>query len=218
MKGYTIFMKKIVCYGDSNTFGFNPKTLGRYDNSLLWTNILSKKLQDTCEVYNEGQNGRTTAFDRSDNEEANGLDSLIPILKKYRTVDLLIFMLGTNDCSCELDLSIDDIKNGMEKLIITSRNYLKESQGYIPKILIIVPAKILSNYKGTLFESQINDETLVKTKSLGKPYKELADKYDCLYLDCTNEIEVTTIDCEHLTENGHNKLAELIYNKIKNVI
>ena len=33
-------MKKILCYGDSNTFGFNPENGKRFDNLTRWSGIL----------------------------------------------------------------------------------------------------------------------------------------------------------------------------------
>ena len=39
-------MKKILCYGDSNTFGFNPTDLTRYNEDQRWSGILKNKLAD----------------------------------------------------------------------------------------------------------------------------------------------------------------------------
>ena len=70
----------VVCYGDSNTYGYDPRGYfgGQYDHP--WPELLSEMLG--CTVLNWGENGRE-----------------IP----KRTVDfpadtdLLIIMLGTND-------------------------------------------------------------------------------------------------------------------------
>jgi lysophospholipase L1-like esterase len=35
---------KILCYGDSNTWGYNPKDSSRFDESKRWTGILKKIL------------------------------------------------------------------------------------------------------------------------------------------------------------------------------
>ena len=39
-------MKTVVCYGDSNTYGYNPNTGSRYDESIIWTSILQNKLKE----------------------------------------------------------------------------------------------------------------------------------------------------------------------------
>lgn len=37
-------MKKILCYGDSNTFGYNPANGLRFDENNRWSGILKSTL------------------------------------------------------------------------------------------------------------------------------------------------------------------------------
>ena len=71
---------KVVCFGDSNTYGYDPRGYfgGRYD--WPWPKILAEKLP--CTVLNWGENGREIP--------AKALD--LPA-----DTDLLMVMLGTND-------------------------------------------------------------------------------------------------------------------------
>ena len=71
---------KIICFGDSNTYGYDPRGYwgGRYDHP--WPEILSEMLG--CIVENWGENGRMIPV--------NAQDYLVD-------ADLLIVMLGTND-------------------------------------------------------------------------------------------------------------------------
>ena len=55
--------RRIVCFGDSNTWGYNPATEERYDEDVRWTGILAELLGDGYRVVEEGQNGRTVATD-----------------------------------------------------------------------------------------------------------------------------------------------------------
>ena len=55
-------MKKIICYGDSNTFGYNPKDGSRFDENIRWTSLLQKNLGVEYEVINEGMCDRTGTF------------------------------------------------------------------------------------------------------------------------------------------------------------
>ena len=52
-------MKNILCYGDSNTFGFNTKDGSRYDENTRWTAVLQKNLGAEYNVINEGMPNRT---------------------------------------------------------------------------------------------------------------------------------------------------------------
>ena len=54
-------MKTILCFGDSNTYGYRPDTGKRYAEDTRWTGILREKLKDRkIEVIEEGLVGRTT--------------------------------------------------------------------------------------------------------------------------------------------------------------
>lgn len=56
-------MKTILCYGDSNTWGYNPDGSGRYPKHIRWTSVLQKELGENFDVIPEGLNGRTTVWD-----------------------------------------------------------------------------------------------------------------------------------------------------------
>ena len=73
---------KVVCFGDSNTYGYDPRGYfgGRYGADSRWVDILAMKTGWT--VHNIGQNGRE-------------IPSAAPNLPA--DTDLLIVMLGTND-------------------------------------------------------------------------------------------------------------------------
>lgn len=71
---------KVVCFGDSNTWGYDPRDFfgGSYD--ATWPDLLQKKTG--WNVCNWGENGR----------EIPGSPVIFPV-----DMDLLILMLGTND-------------------------------------------------------------------------------------------------------------------------
>jgi len=71
---------RIICFGDSNTYGYDPRGYfgSRYDHP--WPEILAEKLN--CTILNWGENGRVIPS-KSINYPAD--------------TDLLIVMLGTND-------------------------------------------------------------------------------------------------------------------------
>ena len=55
--------KNILCFGDSNTHGYNSKTGGRFTRQERWTSLLQKQLGDAYYVIEEGLSGRTTSFE-----------------------------------------------------------------------------------------------------------------------------------------------------------
>lgn len=50
---------KVVCIGDSNTYGYDPRSYwgDRYPKDSRWVDLLAT--QTGWEVYNQGENGRT---------------------------------------------------------------------------------------------------------------------------------------------------------------
>ena len=55
-------MKTILCYGDSNTWGWDPISESRFDKDVRWPGVLRKALGDDYEVISEGLPGRTTIW------------------------------------------------------------------------------------------------------------------------------------------------------------
>ena len=116
-------LKRIMCFGDSNTWAFKPgsfdpkTTLGkRYNENERWTYLLSKALPNWV-VIEEGLNGRTTMFDdlKAGKPYRNGLAHLPMCLETHYPLDLVLFMLGSNDlraCSRSIiDAMISAYKN-----------------------------------------------------------------------------------------------------------
>lgn len=90
---------RILCYGDSNTWGYISGTdHQRYGNNERWTKILTSLLGDKFEIIEEGLNSRTlTSNDtRPGKEGKNGYEYLLPCLDTHDPIDLVVLMLGTN--------------------------------------------------------------------------------------------------------------------------
>ena len=90
-------MTAILCYGDSNTWGYQASTqerLGRWDR---WPGVLQRELGDDVHVIEEGQNGRTTVFDVPFEPNRNGLTFLPVALQTHAPLDVVVIDLATND-------------------------------------------------------------------------------------------------------------------------
>ena len=93
-------MKTVLCYGDSNTYGYDPRSGLRYPASVRWTCRLATLLGPDYHVIEEGCNGRTTVFDDPIEGWKNGLGYLKPCLNSHKPVDIVILMLGPEDHPC----------------------------------------------------------------------------------------------------------------------
>lgn len=209
-------MQTVLCYGDSNTYGYNPE-LGRrsrYNKDKRWPTILQNLLGSEFEVIAEGLNGRTTAYDRPGFPWKNGVTALPAIMGSHKPIDYLVFMLGTNDCNLEMGLSSEDIASGMETLVQTAGEMAMIQQERIPTIIVISPSPILEDYESSPFAGEIDLSSVRKSREIANLYKNICIKYNCIYID-GSPAQVSTIDSEHLTEQGHETIAQLVYNKIQ---
>ena len=93
------FMKQILAFGDSNTWGLIPGTWDRYPEYVRWTGILRKAVVSKGRrILEDGLVGRTTVFDDPARPLRRGIDS-IPRYREEKDLDAVILMLGTNDWS-----------------------------------------------------------------------------------------------------------------------
>ena len=207
-------MISVLCYGDSNTYGYDPCTCGRYPYEKRWTTLLGEMLGGRYEVISEGLNGRTTAYDRPGAAWKNGASSFISCLGTHKPVDYVIIMLGTNDCDEEMSLSAVDIADGMETLVRMVEEETPALQGYIPEVIVAAPAAIQGDIEKSPFADKLTHASVKKSVDIGPLYRNIAEWHGVRFVDATDGIEVSS-DCEHLTEEGHRQIAKLFFNAIR---
>ena len=204
----------VLCYGDSNTYGYDPETCGRYPYEKRWTTLLGGMLGSRYEVISEGLNGRTTAYDRQGAAWKNGASSFTACLGTHKPVDYVIIMLGTNDCDEELGLSAVDIADGMETLVRMVEEETPALQGYVPEIIVAAPAAIQGDIEKSPFADKLTEASVKNSLEIGPLYRKIAEWHGARFADTTSGIEISQ-DCEHLTEKGHRQIAELFFDVIK---
>ena len=72
-------MKHVLCYGDLNTWGYDPVSGARFDQDTRWAGVLRRVLGAGYTVIEEGLNGRTTVWDDPIEEGKNGKSYLMPV-------------------------------------------------------------------------------------------------------------------------------------------
>ena len=115
-------MRRILCFGDSNTFGTGPMENMLSDPILSknqrWAGVMASDLGDGWDVVVEGLPGRTTVFDDPvEGAYRNGLRSFHAVLESHRPIDLLIICLGTNDVKQRFNLGPQDVALGVSRLL-----------------------------------------------------------------------------------------------------
>ena len=169
---------KVICYGDSNTFGYDPRSYlgGRYGANSRWVDILA--VATGWEVHNNGMNGR----------EISCKETIIS-----KSTDLLIVMLGTND-----------LLQGNDVHIVTERmdRFMSHLEIDKDKILLVAPPPL--QFGEWVSEQKIIDASA----ALREGYFTLAKRLGIRFTDAGNWGVSISFDGVHFTEDGHKSFAE----------
>lgn len=199
-------MINILCYGDSNTWGYMPLIRTRYTEAERWPGLLAAALGDDFHIIEEGLNGRTTAFTDYLEPYRNGLDYIAPCILTHAPLDLVIIMLGTNDTKARYCVSSKEITDGMKNLIQKLRFYYPTDKYPMPPILLVAPGPLIGDKDDPAFD----EASARKAKELPARYEALAEELGCLFFNAQTVLSEQDLggDGLHLTPEGHKKLAD----------
>jgi lysophospholipase L1-like esterase len=204
-------MKRILCYGDSNTWGYDPLTGERYDKGVRWTGVLSRMLGDGYEVIEEGLNGRTTVWEDPIEGYKNGYTYLIPCLESHRPLDLVVIMLGTNDLKKRFSVGTFDIAQSAGMLVKAVMNSYSGWNGAPPLVLLMAPPPVA---KLTGF-AEMFEGAEPKSLKLGAYYFQVASELGCAFLDAGSVIRSSDVDGIHFDAEEHAKLGQAVAAKVQ---
>jgi lysophospholipase L1-like esterase len=208
-------MKTVLCYGDSNTWGYNAAGAGRYPLEARWTTALARELGSGYTVIAEGLNGRTTVWpDPVEGEHKNGKPYLIPCLESHHPIDLVILMLGTNDLKHRYGLSAWDIASGAGTLAQIIHRSEFGPEGAPPEVLLLAPPRTCVGdgpFAG-MFEGA--DE---KSKLFGSQYRRVAEENGVDFLNTSQVIVSDPTDGIHLAEAELQKLGAAVAAKVREI-
>ena len=211
--------KNILCFGDSNTHGYNSKTGGRFDVNERWTKLLQKNLGDDYYIIEEGLSGRTTSFEDPVFEELCGLNVIYPCMMSHEPLDLVIIMLGTNDTKDRFNANSFIIGKGLERLAQKTIDTHAAWRG-APNVLLIAPPPIHPDYAKTAVAGEMGDKCVERSRGLAKEFKDVADRLHCHFLDAGSipGIEMYPYDWMHLSLESHKLLADELTKVMKEIL
>ncbi|MDD3049265.1 MAG: GDSL-type esterase/lipase family protein [Bacilli bacterium] len=207
---------KILCYGDSNTWGHIPESGNRFNEMQRWPKLLQHMLKDSCEVIEDGLCGRCASFVDSVKPYRHGISTLRTSLEVNQPIDLVILMLGTNDLKASFSANAVAVSNGIKEMVqIIKNKYIFNKHMSSPQVLIISPIYIREGFQNVnRIKEQFDQNSFDVAHQLASFYKEIAEMYDCEFMDAAQYAQASPIDCIHMDAENHKKLAEAIYQKI----
>lgn len=206
-------MKHLLFYGDSNTWGFDPASGGRYPLENRWTTICAGLLGPEYDCVSAGMNGRTTAFDDPVKGCRNGISGLDYELQSHKPLDLMVIMLGTND------LKYTDAAGsaeGMEQLVrqvLTANERFCLSSPVFPdgaQILLVAPVLIT----GEVNQCLACDEQK-ESRKLADLYGKIAIRNGLHFMDASQVTGPSDTDGVHLSSKGHALLGTALAERIQ---
>lgn len=204
-------MKQILCFGDSNTWGLIAGTWNRYSWSERWTGILQEKLSGIgIRVAEEGLCGRTTVFEDGKRAGRCGA-AMFPVLLETHVPDLIIIMLGTNDCKSAYGASAEEIGLGIEVL-------LDKAEETVPGSRILLISPVFLGDQVWQFDPEFDRDSVMVSRQLKGVYSQIAKKHGTAFLAASDYADPAEADREHMDETGHAALADAVYQKVLEIL
>ena len=200
-------MKKILCFGDSNTYGYIPNNGARYDKNTRWTGVLSLLSHGKFEIIEDGCNNRTAFAENPTGKIFTGYEILPELLTD--DFDVVVLAIGINDTQFLYNLSSIEIASGVEKLINIVK--VKSPQA---KILLVAPSILTDDVLNGNFACLFDRTSIEKSRQLPLLYQKIAEKQNIEFLDLNSVAKTSSLDGLHYAPEQHLKIAQVIFTRL----
>ena len=209
-------MYTVVCFGDTNTWGYDNRNGERLPYGERWTGILARELGEEYYVIEEGQPGRATREDPVEPYK-NSKDHIVPCLESHAPIDVFVMMLGQPDLKTRFSLTAVDISMGIESLV---KQIISSGAGpdhSAPKLLIISPVQV-GTIHGSVMENWFPAEgTEERSRKLPGLYRDIAAKYNAEFLEASS-VAKTAVDAIHIENDSHESFAKAVSERIRKML
>lgn len=178
----------ILCFGDSNTYGYDPRGYfgGRYDAANRWPELLKTNLGQP--VINDGANGRCIPR------------AAAPLPSDFESADRILIMLGTNDL-------LQGSKPGEAAAAMEQFLARLLAQGCRP-ILIAPPPMKRGEWVPT-------EDLITASRELAVQYALVAQRLSIPFVNTRHWDIPLAFDGVHFTEEGHRIFARRLLETLK---
>lgn len=204
---------RILCIGDSNTWGYNPENGWRHENR--WTKVLQKLMPEN-EIVEEGMNGRTLLTVDPYMKERCGIAGLKLLLMSHKPIDLVIVMLGTNELKNTFECSAEYVAKGIEEFIKVIKDEVLWDRFSAPRLLVISPVLIREELivNGDVFGGY-DEKSVRESQRMAGAIERVCMAYGMDFMDAAEFARASLVDNLHMDEENHGKLAVAVNEKIR---
>ena len=196
---------KVVFYGDSNTYGYDPADMyqQRFSEDKRWTTMVARSFEPDLEVIPEGMNGRRIPdlkYDRS---------YLQKVINEVGDNGLFCTMLGTNDLLMLMEpdagYAVQKMETYLEYLCCSLRT---------DQILIIAPPYIGNREITDPLYQRYYQEGI----RMNAEFRNLSMKHGVWFADASLWNVEMSFDLVHFSERGHWIFAEKMTRLITEIL
>jgi len=222
---------RVLCYGDSNTWGYatapGSMTVERLPAGQRWPDVMAQALGPGVVVQVNAVNGRRSnvdghpdmALNRGVGVQAfNGWLGAEPAAMSASPLDAIVLMLGTNDLVLTPPRTAPEIAAAVaavgEALL---RGASAFCSGPAPRMLLVSPAPLGG-------EGQPREEVpgwpqaWQLSRALGAAMDEEARQHGWTCLDAARHIEADAHDLVHLSAASHRRLGLAVANSLRSMM
>lgn len=213
-------MPAILCFGDSNTWGYDPEASARspvpvrHAAGVRWTGVLAAGLGPDYQVFEAGQNGRTTVFEDPHHPGRKGSAALPVFLETHKPLDVVILMLGTNDLKTVFHVPPGEIAAGAAALIKIIQQSGAGPAGQGPRILLVCPA-VAGPFDHLPEMAEKFGGGEAKSRRFPDFYRQVAAANGCAFLDAQPLVTASSIDGLHFDAANHRRLGEAMIEAVR---
>ena len=208
--------KTILCFGDSNTWGFPPDCGARYDRQTRWPGVLQQHLGEDYHVIEEGLPGRNTVWDDPVEGGKNGLKQLLPLIHSHMPLDLLIIMLGTNDFKNRFSVSPLDISWSIGRLVKAARDSGHPLLGEAPEVLVLCPPPLADLSSSPFAGIMVGAEE--KSRQLAAVLGAFCEDNQIRMFDAGSVVKTSPVDGVHWEPEEHRKLGIAVAEQVQAIL
>lgn len=210
-------MKRILCFGDSNTWGYDGATGDRFAADVRWTGVMQRQLGSDYLVIEEGYNGRTTVMPDIVEGRLSGIDYFRPCLDSQSPLDLVILMLGTNDLKIRFGLEAQCICRGLYQYLDALK--ITPMAGEAPKVLLASPILLDTSYKeNELFRGMFGEDGVARSEALAPAYRRFAEEAGIGFIDAAAFAKAAPADGIHMGAEDHAALGRAMAARVREMI
>lgn len=197
-------LKKILCFGDSNTYGYIPNNGARYDKNTRWTGVLSLLSHGKFKIIEGGCNNRTAFATNPAGKIFTGYEILPELLTD--DFDAVVLAIGINDTQFLFDTVIEDFTTGIENLINIVQAKCPQA-----KIILVAPSILTEDVLNGNFACLFDRTSIEKSRQLPLLYQKIAEKQNIEFLDLNSVAKTSSLDGLHYAPEQHLKIAQVIF-------